>query len=217
MANQSKSYKHISVGIDESYARCGISISADGIPLKCTSTSFPGCETKSQKRVYLSAIVSTILEKNLAKANVVTITVERIRTFTGSKQQQGDSGFGGLRPKYLIATGALIGSIVDTASRYNVPVYSTTTLSWKTQILGSAKVSPKDLKRYEKPEKASSIRYAQSFGFDLRIKDKNGQPKVHSKGKLAGMPYYDDDAADSLGISMSVFNRNCKSLYVLEE
>ena len=155
--------------------------------------------------------------KNSSKANEILIVVERIRTFTGSKKDQGDSGFGGLRPNYLKSTGALIGSIVDTASMFDVPVYSVTTISWKTQVLGSAKVNPKDIARYEKPEKASAIRFAKRHGFDLSIKAKDGSPKLHKRGKLEGMLYYDDDAADSLGIAMSVFVPSCRKLYVLED
>jgi len=217
MANQKSAYKHISIGIDQSYSRCGISIVADGVPLKCTSIDYPGCTTNSQKRVYLSALLTTILEKNVAKAKRVTITVERIRTFTGSKKQQGDSGFGGLRPAYLKSTGALIGSIVDTASKFDIPVYSVTTMSWKSQVLGSSKVNPKDIGRYEKPEKASAIRFAKRSGFDLSIKDKDGSIKVHKRGKLEGLAYYDDDAADSLGIAISAFIPACSKLYIIED
>lgn len=197
-------YQKLVIGIDQSYNRCGISIAGDGQLLLVRSTTFPSCKTKVSKRIHLEEIIETILEQNKRKALEKMIIVERIRTFSQGAKQNNDFG---LRPDYLKSTGALIGTIVDTAYRYNVPVYSVDTRAWKSAILGSSKGRDDN---YEKPEKAAAIKFVEALGFDLTIKDKNGQVKQHTKGKNSGKIYYDDDAADSACIALYGFVANPK-------
>ena len=195
-------YKKLSIGIDQSYQRTGISIAADNKLLVVRSINFPGCKNKIEKRLYIAELLSKILKTNRGKAEEMLIIVERIRTFSqGPKQEQGF----GLRPDYLKATGALIGTIVDTAYQYNVPVYSVDTRSWKSKVLGSSKTDAVKYKSFEKPEKAAAILFVQKQGFDVTIKNKDGSYKIHKKGKNAGKVYYDDDAADSACIALYAF------------
>jgi len=195
-------YKKLSIGIDQSYQRTGISIAADNKLLVVRSINFPGCKNKIEKRLYITEKLSKILKTNRGKAEEMLILVERIRTFSqGPKQEQGF----GLRPDYLKATGALIGTIVDTAYQYNIPVYSVDTRSWKSKILGNSKTDAVKYKSFEKPEKAAAILFVQNKGFDVAMRNKDGSLKIHKKGKNEGKVYYDDDAADSACIALYAF------------
>jgi len=195
-------YKKLSIGIDQSYARTGISIAADNKLLVVRSIDFNGCKTKTEKRKHLKEILNKILSSNFNKANEIVILVERIRTFSQGRNQ--NQGFG-LKPDYLKSTGALIATIVDTAFEYNVSVYSVDTRSWKSKVLGNSKTDAVKYKNFEKPEKAAAILFVQKQGFDVTIKNKDGSYKIHKKGKHAGKVYYDDDAADSGCIALYAF------------
>ena len=195
-------YKKLSIGIDQSYARTGISIAADNKLLVVRSIDFNGCKNKIEKRLHVSTLLSKILKANKGKADEIVILVERIRTFSqGPKQEQSF----GLRPDYLKATGALIGTIVDTAYQYNVPVYSVDTRSWKSKVLGNSKTNATLYRDFEKPEKAAAILFVQNKGFDVAMRNKDGSLKIHKKGKNAGKIYYDDDAADGACIALYAF------------
>lgn len=195
-------YKKLSVGIDQSYQRTGISIAADNKLLVVRSIDFNGCKTKTEKRKHLKEILNKILSSNFNKANEIVILVERIRTFSQGRNQ--NQGFG-LKPDYLKSTGALIATIVDTAFEYNVPVYSVDTRSWKSKILGNSKTDAVKYKSFEKPEKAAAILFVQNKGFDVAMRNKDGSLKIHKKGKNEGKVYYDDDAADSACIALYAF------------
>lgn len=191
-------YNKIVIGIDESYTSTGISICADGKLLKVTSIDFKGCSNKTEKRKCLSNILYRILKLNSQKASECLIICERIRTFSQSK---GDYG---LRPNYLISTGALVATIVDTAYEFNIPVYSVDTRSWKSQVVGTTKTSKKYAKEI-KPEKMPTIKYVESLGFDMKIYNKDGSIKKSLRGKNKGKIKYDDDAADSACIALYGF------------
>lgn len=171
-------YKTIVIGIDESYTKTGISICADGKLTKVTSIKYKGCKTKSSKRNLIRCILHKLLPNCLREASRVIIICERIRTFTGGSH---------LRPKYLITTGALIATIVDTAYEYNVPVYSVDTRSWKSRIVGTSKHADPD------NPKAETIAFVTSLGFDLSW--------INTKGTIK----YDDDAADSACMALYGF------------
>jgi hypothetical protein len=207
-------YNLMVIGIDQSYERTGISIAADGKLLKVSSLDFTKlkCKNKTEKRFRLQDILQEIITKNIMKADEIMIIVERIRTFSQGKKCE--QGFG-LKPDYLKSIGALTACIVDIAYKYDVPVYSVDTRSWKAQVLGKSFTIKEYEGKYEKPEKAAAIRYIRRLGFDTTIRDKDGQPKVHQKGKNAGLVYYDDDACDSGCIALYGFCKN--RLLQLEE
>ena len=60
-------YNLISIGIDQSYTRTGISIAADGKLLKVSSISFKGCETKTEKRNCIRQVLRTIIPNCIKK------------------------------------------------------------------------------------------------------------------------------------------------------
>lgn len=174
-------YKHLVIGVDQSYSRCGISIAADGKLLKVTSTSFKGCTSKSAKRKHLANIIQRAISQNAAKAKLVTIIVERIRTFSGG----GKESF--LSMGYIKATAALIATIVDVAEEHGVKVWSVDTRSWKAQVVGSSK-------RVKGDPKLLTVVYVEGLGFDLTTYNRKGI----ANGK-------DNDAADSACIALYAY------------
>jgi len=171
-------YKLISVGIDQSYTRSGISISADGVLKKVTSIPFKGCTTKTDKRREIAQVLHKVLTSSRQTSTRTVIIVERIRTFSGK------DAF--LSMNYIKATAALIAVIVDVAAGYDVPVFSVDTRAWKSKIVGTSKGS-------KESNKLKTIKHVKRLGFDVSSKNK--------KGNIV----YDDDAADSACISLYAF------------
>lgn len=185
-------YKKVVIGIDQSYTSTGISVVADGELKLVRSTRFKGCRNKIEKRKELGNILSSLLSNIAPKAILVTIHVERIRTF--SQGQNKKQGFG-LHPNYLKATGALIGTITDIAHDYGVKVYSVDTRSWKSRIVGSSKGG-----------KQPTVDFIQAKGFNLFV-------RTNKKGEAV----YDDDAADSACIALYGFLKEGDQKLKLEE
>jgi len=186
-------YKTIMIGIDESYTKTGISVVADGRQhiLKVSSTRFKGCKNKSDKRRVIRGILNKLIPICQLRASQVVIILERIRTFTGGSH---------LRPKYLISTGALVATIVDTAYDYGVKCFSVDTRAWKSKIVGTSKHKDPD------NPKAETIQFVLSLGITSII----------SKNRK-GITVYDDDACDSLCMALYGFLPKNKRNLRLEE
>src|SRR5690606_3025951 len=142
------------------------------------------------KRNELRKTLRKVIELNKDKAEEIVILCERISTFRKSfgnkKNQQGTN------PAYLKMTGALVASMVDTASEYGRKAYSEDTGSWQRRIVGTSK-GDKDGNK-----EGQTIRFVEKLGFDLVIRYKKS-------GKNKGEPIYDDDAADSACICLYGF------------
>ena len=202
MINMEKQYKTISIGIDQSYTRTGVSIAADGELLLVKSLAFRGCRIKSEKRKELAKVLHKIIQANQQKASQMVILCERIRTFSHSYNKGGNKSN---KPEmfistdYIKATGALIATIVDTAYEYGIPVFSVDTRSWKSKILGNSKGSKKE------GNKLGAVRFVMGKGFDIS--------SVNRKGNIV----YDDDAADSACIALYAFIDKSKQTLKKEE
>lgn len=188
-----KKYKKIVIGIDQSYTRTGISIAADNKLKLVTSIDYKGLKTRSEKRNEIRKVLTRILDKNVSKATEFIILCERISTFRKSFGSKGNTQ--GSNPNYLKMTGALVATIVDIASLYNINVYSVDTRAWKSKVVGSSKAKIKDGKR---DAKGDTIKFVENLGFDLFIREKK-------TGKNKGEPIYDNDAADSACIALYGF------------
>lgn len=167
-------YNLISIGIDESYTRTGISIAADGKLLKVSSIAFKGLKSKTEKRNEIKRILKVIIPKCQLQAQKVVVICERVRLKTRKF----------ISVDYIKVTGALVGTIVDTAAEYGVKVFSVDTRSWMKQILGSAKGT----------DKQGTIKFILKLGIDLEY-------RTNKEGELI----YNDDAADSACIALYAF------------
>jgi hypothetical protein len=199
-------HKKIVIGLDQSYTRTGISVGVDGKLKLVSSTDYKGLESRSQKRKEVSRILTRLLKQATQQASEVVVICERIRTFSNDGNNK-KGGFSGLKPDYIKMTGALVGSIVDTAAEFNVEVFSVDTRSWKSKIVGNSKAKIVNGKRDAKSE---TVNFVQSLGFDLFIREK----KV---GKNKGEKLYNDDAADSACICLYGFLPKSKQSLKLEE
>jgi len=187
-------YNKIIIGIDESYTRTGISIVADGKLKSVSSIDFKGLKTKSQKRKALHDKLISTIDKIQLRASSILIIVERIRTFSKNKNDKFN-----ISTNYIKATGALIASIVDSASEYGIEVYSVDTRSWKAQVVGSSKGNNKE------GNKMLTIRHVKRLGFDVS--------SVNKKGNIV----YNDDASDSACIALYGFIPENRQKLKLEE
>lgn len=146
------------IGIDQSYTRTGITVLCDKEIFEMYSLDFKGCKTNTEKRNTLKTELRRIIDMVIYETGIentredITIVTERIRLRS--------QGF--LSESYLKATGALIATIIDTVSIYQIPVYSVDTRSWKGQIVGSSK--PLNNPYVINPEKYRTILYMRDKG-----------------------------------------------------
>lgn len=183
------SYKEVPcvIGIDQSYTRTGISICVKGKLKKVSSIDFKGLYSKTEKRLEVKRVLTNAIETCLHHFNrdEIVVIVERIRTFTSSRD---------LRPDFMKAQGALIAYIVDTAAMYGIKVYSVDTRCWKSRVLGTSKPVFEPIRGVKDPQKFGSVRKIISLGFleSLQVR----------RGGKNGVIALNDDAADSACIAL---------------
>lgn len=187
-------YKQLSIGIDQSYKNCGVSISADGHLLKVTHIKLEQCRTNTDRRRLLKAYLDNMLKAITSKADSIICIIERIRLHS--------QGF--LNIDYIKSMGALNAVIIDIMDEYDIPVYSVDTRCWKSQVIGTSK--PKDNNLGVPKEKYPTVEWCIKQGFENSVlRTVKGRKK---KGTFTrnGIRYmYDNDACDSSAISMFYF------------
>lgn len=187
-------YKQLSIGIDQSYKNCGISISADGQLLKVTHIKLEQCKSNTNRRRLLKAYLDNMLKAITFKADSIICIIERIRLHS--------QGF--LNIDYIKSMGALNAVIIDIMDEYDIPVYSVDTRCWKSQVIGTSK--PKDNNLGIPKEKYPTVEWCIEQGFENSVlRTVKGRKK---KGTFTrnGIRYmYDNDACDSSAISMFYF------------
>lgn len=187
-------YKQISIGIDQSYKNTGISISCDGKLKKVTSINFEKIKSNSEKRKLLKSKLNSLLNSIQNKSDSVVCIIERIRLMS--------QGF--LNIDYIKSIGALNSVIVDCCSEFNIPVYSVDTRCWKAQVIGTSKPM---VNKYGVPdEKFPTVKWLIKLGFEDSILNEVTGRKIKGTFTKQGKKYeYNNDAADSAGISMFWF------------
>ena len=147
--------KYPILGIDESYTRTGLAVvqnidSAETL-LHADSLDFKHIKTKTEKRFLVKKTVRQLIEAYEPKI----VICEKIRTFS--------QGF--ISKSYMSATGALIATIVDICFKYDIPVYSVDTRSWKSKVVGTSKHKTKN-------KKLETMEFVKAkFGFDVNNND----------------------------------------------
>lgn len=182
------------IGIDQSYAKAGISIAVDGKLKKVTSIDMKYITTKRGKRLELRKVLKKVLYKCMLKfdANEIAVIHERVRTFTAGAE---------LRPDVIKAHTQLAVYICDTAAEFDVETYSVDTRAWKNAILGSSKPTIEVFPGVKNPQKIAAVKKVIELGFEESIvKYKHNQ----------STKTYDDDAADSACIALYGFVNNPK-------
>lgn len=187
-------YKHVSIGVDQSYKRTGISISADGRLLKVKSIDLKKMESKTLKREAIRSELRKALAAACSASSSVSCTIERIRLHS--------QGF--LSMDYIKSIGALNSVVVDECFKWDVEVFTVDTRCWKSTVVGTSKPSPNSFG--VAPEKWPTVRWAISQGFEKSIARKvEGRREKGTFTTEDGKFEYDDDASDSAAISMFWF------------
>lgn len=187
-------YKQLSIGIDQSYKNCGVSISADGQLLKVAHIKLEQCRTNTDKRRLLKAYLDNMLKAITSKADSIICIIERIRLHS--------QGF--LNIDYIKSMGALNAVIIDIMDEYDIPVYSVDTRCWKSQVVGTSK--PKDNNLGVPKEKYPTVEWCIEQGFENSVLRTVKGRKVKGTFVRNGIRYmYDNDACDSSAISMFYF------------
>ena len=107
---------------------------------------------------------------------------------------------------YIKSIGALNAMIVDTASQYNIPVYSVDTRAWKSASVGTSK--EKSNKYGFDPKKWPTILWCIKQGYKSKIKADAGKKKKGVIEKNGERYTYNDNIADSIGIGKFYFVGN---------
>lgn len=188
-------YQTIVIGIDQSYKRTGISISADGELRLVRSKDLMKYKSNFERRRALRKTLNGLLTSVVEKAKEIKCVIERIRLRS--------QGF--LNIDYIKAIGALNSVIVDVMSEHSIPVYSVDTRCWKAQVVGTSK--PVDNLYGVPPEKWPTVIWCVHKGFRESILiDLSDTRKSKGTFSKNGRKYmYDNDAADSAAISMFWF------------
>lgn len=191
---QQHKYKHIVIGIDQSYNNTGISIAADGKLIKVRSLQLNSYKTNSDKRGALSKTLDGLLRAVCPKGKDVSCIIERVRLRS--------QGF--LNIDYIKSIGALNSVIVDICHKHGVSVSSVDTRCWKAQVIGTSKPMPN---RYGVPEeKWPTVKWLLNQGFEDSILIKVEGRKTKGTFIRDGQKYmYNNDAADSAGIALFGF------------
>lgn len=203
ICKMNKKYKCICIGIDQSYANTGVSISADGVLRKVTSIELYRYNNNSEKRAKLRSELSKIVVNMLKQASEVVCIIERIRLMS--------RGF--LNINYIKSIGALNALITDVMNEYGIKTYSVDTRCWKAQVIGTSKPQKND---YGVPEeKWPTVHWVNQQGFKYSIlKCMEGTRKTNGTfiGRDGTRYMFNNDAADSAGISMFWFKGDKKKL-----
>lgn len=195
--------KKIVIGIDQSYKNTGISIAVDGKLKNVSSIWLDKLSTNSERRkelrLRLYKVFKKMALKSVSEDAELVIIIERIRL-----QSQGF-----LNMDYIKSIGALNSIIVDTASEYDIPVYSVDTRSWKAQVVGTSK--PMKNKYGVPDEKWPTMKYVWSLGWKDKLMYKVSNQCKKNIYVVNGIKYrWNDDAADSACIALYGFSKNQK-------
>ena len=182
---------HVSIGIDQSYKRTGISICADGELKSVQSVDLSKLGSKSEKRIEIYNKVLKACTVSKAKGLTQSITIERIRMFSKNF----------ISMDYIESIGALNSIIIDCAFEQGIGVWSVDTRCWKSQVLGTSKPSENEFG--VPPEKWPCVEWLLSKGMEDRIKlPVTGRRSKGTFTDANGDKWeYDNDAADSAAIA----------------
>ena len=188
----------IVIGIDQSSKNTGISIAVDNKLMNISSIRLEALKSNCDRRNELRYRINRLFKKMALKSKIkdceLVIIIERIRLRS--------QGF--ININYIKGIGALNSVIVDVASKYNIPVYSVDTRSWKSQVIGTSK--PKNNSIGINPEKWPTICWLKNKGYEKYLLVEVSNRKKKGVFIKNGKRYtYNDDAADSACIALYGF------------
>lgn len=193
----SKVYRNVSIGVDQSYKRTGISVIADGEIKDIKSVCLEQYKCNSEKRRVLRNRLDSLLSVVIPKSDNVVCVMERARIHGGPNMY--------INLDAIKAMGALCSVIADVCYDYGIPSYSVDTRCWKAQVIGTSKPMPN--KHGVPDEKWPTVMWVVNKGFENKIlRDVSNTKRTKGIFERGGHKYeYDNDAADSAAIGMYYF------------
>lgn len=198
----------IVIGIDQSYKDTGISIYVDGKLKNAIECKTINLKNNCEKRKALTETLYNVFSKCNKKKNKfyakdesceVICIIERIRLHSNSNKNDF------INIDYIKSIGALNSRIVDTASYFNIPVYSVDTRCWKSAVIGTSK--EKANKYGIDPKKLPTILWCIKKGYKKYIINYDvGKKKKGVISKNGKSYFYNDNIADSVAIGAYYFN-----------
>ena len=193
------------IGIDQSYADTGITVSIDGKVVLVRDCKGESKEPHTSFRLRLVKCLSKCFAScykkscDLEDCKIICI-IERIRLQSGKPDRKQHF----LSLDYIKSIGALNAIIVDTAAKFNIPVFSVDTRSWKSRVIGTSKPGPNP---YGFPEeKWPTIKWCIARGFEDDLIESVSLRKKKAVVEKEGRRFtYNDNKADSIGISLYGF------------
>lgn len=190
--------RKVVIGVDQSYTRTGLSMCVDGRFMYIGSEDFSVLgpdATKTDKRDLISNRIYVLINQAIQRNDDITIICERIRL----KSQ------GAISADYIKSTAAMIGRIVDTASRFGIKVYSVDTRAWKAAVVGTC--NPQENRHGIDPHKYPTIKHIEKLGLLKKVLIPYGGKGKKGVVAVRGRTYtVDDDAADAACIALYGFS-----------
>lgn len=192
----------IIIGVDQSYTDTGITAIKDKHNiLFVRSLKRSSGQNHTEYRNMIYSFFERKLENLKKITDDITVIVERISIRAGK---------GGLSQSYVKSTAALIATIIDICSLYDVPVYSVDTRAWKSLVVGTCK--PLDNIYGINPLKYPTIDYIHRSGLLKYIveeysgKGRKGVIRVFKRSEKAYVNVrINDNLADSICIALYGF------------
>lgn len=189
-----KKYKEVCIGVDQSYKRTGISMSADGSLKAVKSIDLSKMQSKSEKRHAVKEGLLNAIRSAKKKADSVVLVFERERLFSNSF----------ISMAYITSMGGMNAAIIDACWEERIEPFSVDTRCWKSQVIGTSK--PESNEFGVDPKKWPTVRWLISNGFEGSIKKEVAGRRTAGTFTEDGIRYeYDNDASDSAAISMFWF------------
>lgn len=194
--NTGKPYDIISIGIDQSTTRTGISLSGDGKLLKVKSFDFKDCKNDTEKRDKFYNYIDNMYNKIKNKAVNFVVVIERVRV------QNRYMNF-----DFIMKISTLNAIICDYFQKENIPVFSVYTNTWKATVVGT--IERKENLFGVPTEKWLTVKWCIEQGFEDEILERiplESRIKAGTFVNSAGVRMkYNHDKADSAAISMFYF------------
>lgn len=196
--------RKISIGIDQSYKNCGVSVFIDGEKDLITSIGLDKVGNNTQKRDYLRHKLEEILLKYIGLGSI-TVIIERIRL----KSQRFIS------LDYIKSTAMLTAVIIDLFKHKGINTYSVDTRCWKAAVVGTSKTE-KGKWGVSDARKWLTVKWALKNGYfdDIVIKQDKEKKDTFKIGN--NIYKIDTDRADSAAIALFYF-RGDRNKLKLEE
>lgn len=185
------------IGIDPSYACTGVSVWNNKILKDAKGIDLSRYTNKTQARRQLIIHLQALFGKCVRSDTKTVCLIERARLHKG----------GLISLDVISALSTLTAVVADTASPYNIPVYSVDTRTWKAAVVGTCR--PADNDYGIDANKWPTIQWVIKQGYEDKIlKPVSGRKTKGVIIRNGGKYTYDDNIADAIAIGHYPYDGN---------